>query len=512
MSQSRPSFLSRRARGGLVGLTAGLVLLLSGDRASTAIPQGIDPLDILKVLSRPNVFVALSTAGTMGDTLNSTASTRITLGGDHPSSKLRIAKDTIRQFVQDNQTAANFELGIYEQPAAALFIDDAAGRTPAVGGVPAHRFIYTSTDPNAASISANVGLASLTASGNLVRDGDDPADPVDVATDNVTDGAGTSLYRLWAGIFFNGDSVTVDSTGAVCSPTTPGTPTNPATVDVKLVSGTCAAPGGGITNAIFTFQGVAGDWGNPAGSCDGHLEKMALRPCTDVDQVTDIAPFLDPQLQVDTGTTNLRPVGYPSPDNFGNPGITTFGLLNGGFQPVAETLIDLKASFATLYSGTIAAITDQTARPRSIAIVIMDTDDTCSSAGTPSATDPTTLDNNALRAAHKAQRLYERIASLDPASSVPTFVIAYGGAVDTTRANWIAYGGSGMQLVSPGDTNPATQWPAAPTATDLANCPNCQVAYQAPDSNALYAAMLDAVAQAANTGEFSASPQVVSTV
>src|SRR5262245_5285590 len=266
MSESRPSFLSRRMRGAMFGVAVALVLLLAGDRASTSptisgIEVGIDPLDILNAQSKPNILLVLSTASTMSDTLNSPSqptAARLILGGDHASSKLAVAKSTIRQFISDNQSIANFQLGVYEQPAGSLFIDSATGRLPQVGGVPAHRFVYTTTDVNAASILANVGQASLTASGKLVRD---------PSTATLTDANGTTLVRLWAGVFLNGDGITVDSTGTVCS-TTPGASaaTNPATFSVKLLNSTCAA-GSGVASATFTFQGVAGDWGNPANSC-----------------------------------------------------------------------------------------------------------------------------------------------------------------------------------------------------------------------------------------------------
>jgi len=508
MSESRPSIFSRRTRGILSGVVSALLILMAGDRASTSpiisgIEVGIDPLDILRIQSRPNILLVLSTASTMSDTLNSPSlpsASRLTLGGDHPRSKLAIAKQTIRQFITDNQTTANFQLGIYEQPAGTLFIDNAGGRLPQVGGVPAHRFIYTTTDVNATNISANVGQASLTASGNIVRD---------PATDNVIDAGGATLFRLWAGRFFNGSTIQVSSTGAFCA-TSAGSATNPATVTLQQLSGACGT--GVSVQAVFTFYGVAGDWGNPAGSCAGHLTKLNLASCSDADQLTDFTPFIDPQIKVDTAASNLRPIGYPSPDNVVNPAITTFGLINGGHQPIAETLIDLKTQFNTLYTTTITSILPVARRPKTAVILITDGDDTCVDSATPDTTlSSTTLDDNALRAAHKAQQLFTPISATDPASSVPTFVVGYGAGVSLTRANWIAYGGSGLTLATTG-AGASERWATAPTPAQVAACPDCQQAYDAPDGTRLYASLLDAVAQAANSGQFSASPSIVATV
>ncbi len=510
MSESRPSIVSRRTRGILSGVASALLILMAGDRASTSpiisgIEVGIDPLDILRIQSRPNILLVLSTSSTMSDTLNSPSlptASRLTLGGDHPNSKLAIAKQTIRQFITDNQTTANFQLGIYEQPANSLFIDTASGRLPAVAGVPAHRFIYTTTDANATNITANPNLASLLALGNVVRN---------PATDNVTDAGGTTLFRLWSGVFFNGHSITVDSTGIVCS-TTPGAiaVSNPAALQVQSLSSDCASAVS--ATATFTFQGVAGDWGNPAGSCAGHLTKLNLASCSDADQLTDFTPFLAPQLSVDIATPNLRPVGYPDPDALPNPAITTFGLLNGGHQPIAETLIDLETQFTALYGSTISAINPPGRRPKTAVILVTDGDDTCVDAAKPDTTlSTTTLDDNALRAAHKAQQLFAPISVTDPASSVPTFVVGFGAGVTLTRANWIAFGGSGLTLPTTG-TGTAERWTAAPTSAQLAACPDCQQAYDAPDGTRLYAALLDAVAQAANSGQFSATPSIVATV
>ena len=62
------------------------------------------------------------------------------------------------------------------------------------------------------------------------------------------------------------------------------------------------------------------------------------------------------------------------------------------------------------------------------------------------------MDANARRAASYAEVLYTPIVATEPASSVQTYVIGYGGAFtagEPYRLNWIAWGGSGLGQGTP---------------------------------------------------------------
>ncbi|MBI3932185.1 MAG: hypothetical protein HY317_02110 [Acidobacteria bacterium] len=104
--------LGRRVllRGGFAGLAAALVLVLSGDRgALTAAPGGIDPLEILKLQIKPNVFIILDTSGSMMEP----GSNILPLGGDDFSGKMHQAKKALNTVVSANKARVNFGLGSY---------------------------------------------------------------------------------------------------------------------------------------------------------------------------------------------------------------------------------------------------------------------------------------------------------------------------------------------------------------------------------------------------------------
>ncbi len=49
-------------------LAVGLLFVLVGDRAMTATPLGIDPLEVLNLQIKPNVLIVLDTSGSMNET------------------------------------------------------------------------------------------------------------------------------------------------------------------------------------------------------------------------------------------------------------------------------------------------------------------------------------------------------------------------------------------------------------------------------------------------------------
>src|SRR6185295_3254924 len=104
--------------------------------------------------------------------------------------------------------------------------------------------------------------------------------------------------------------------------------------------------------------------------------------------------------------------------------------------------------------------------------------------------------------------LYQKITTED-ASGVPTFIIALGGGAVPSRANWVAYGGSGM-VRSTTPYGADNRWASIPTAADVAACATCRPAFLASDATSLTAALQSAIDEAVDSGEFSASASVVS--
>ena len=140
-----------------------------------------------------------------------------------------------------------------------------------------------------------------------------------------------------------------------------------------------------------------------------------------------------------------------------------------------------------------------------------DGDDTCSTATTTAGAS----DNLALRAAYRAQLLYAPIVTvpaIDPASSVTTFVVAFGAGVSSNRSNWIAWGGSGMVKEPTTGTGDPQQWTTIPTAAERAACVTCRDAFVAGDAQALIDALQAAIDQGQSAGEFSDQQSITESV
>ncbi len=527
MSEKLRSTLSRRARGAVFGVAAGLLLLLSGDKASTAVVFGIDPLEILKLQVRPNVLLTLDSSGSMREALTSPP---IRLGDDHERSKMKLAKDTLRTFIQNNQTRVSFQFGIYNTPG----FDNPAGTKYNNANsqlymqpTEADRWIYSTTNALAAPVRVNPG-GTTDSPGKIRRVDcvdlpDVPGEDCDSPSNTFTfmDVDNTIVYSLFAKRFFNGETVRHAPDGTWCS-TLPGVPTSPPTVNLQQVS-TCAVGGVNVGAAVtFTFQGIEGDWNNPSAACNGFFNLVPLRPCNDLDQIATIGGFLNPSLLMGVGGLTVQGYadgGAPNYNMAANPTgqPTSNGLRAGGFTPVGNSLRDLKLIFNDMYNGgplkpaslptPIGSITPAALRPRTYIIFLTDGDDTCEPDGDTSGA----TDDNALHAAYRAQQLYARINAADPASGVETFVILFGSGASKNRGDWVAYGGSGMVRATTAWQG-GTRWSTAPTAADIAACATCRPAYSAANASDLAQALQDAIAQAVGQGEFSASPPIVSTV
>lgn len=533
MSEKRRLSFPWQLRGAVFGVACGLLLLLSGDRARTAVISGIDPLEILKLQVRPNVLVVLDSSGSMRETLTSPP---ITVGDDHPRAKMSQAKTALRQFIQDNQTRVSFQFGIYN----AAGYDNPAGtrynnsNSEIYMDTSSTRFIYTSDDPAAALHQVNPA-GSENSNGKIKRIDcvdlpDDPGEDCDDDGNDYTimDIDGSLFYLVKSKRLFNGQTVRHTSGGTWCS-TTVGAATNPPTLTLQEVDD-CTTPADQGTPVTFTFAGKAGDWRNPSSACDGFFNLVPLLPCNDLDQIATLGGFFNPSLLLSDGMTidGYADSGDADGDSSdstdfdinadhvtGQP--TSNGVRAGGFTPIGNTLTDLKAIFNDMYSGgplkpaslptPIGSITPQALRPRTYIIFVTDGDDTCLPDGTTTGAD----DNNALHAAYKAQLLYARINPSDAASGVESFVILFGSGASKTRGDWVAYGGSGMaRSTTPFSTS--LRWATAPTPGDIAACSTCRPAYSASNASELSDALQNAISFSIGQGEFSTAQTIVSTV
>jgi hypothetical protein len=497
MSESRRSFMTGWQRAGLAGLASALVLLLSGDRGRTATSSGIDPLEILKLQVRPNVFVVLDSSGSMGETPASNS-----VGGDSPYSKLYQAKAVMKQIILDNQEKVSFQFGKYTQPLPSPA--NPPTQTLTTFTLPtgnSSRFLYISTDPNADAMQVNPG-GSVGSTGRVRRN---------TSSMDFTEG-GVTYYRLQAGRFLNARRIYVLANGTFCSDVASGTATDPPFVEMQ-VKNACADASG--TGPVVRFDWAGADTWNGAfasNTCGGYQSLVDMASCTNITQIDDIGTYLEPELEIDVNTGQIT--GYSetgvgcSVTNPCRP--NEFGIRGAGNTPIANSLINFKTLFDSLWNtGTanVPAISTQTpVKQKTFAIVVTDGDDTCDTTTTSGSGD-----NLALRAAYRGQVLYNRIVPTDPASGVTTFVVAFGTGVAPARANWIAWGGSGMVKGTTG-TGAATRWASTPTPAERSACTTCQDAFIAATASDLSDAIQSVIDQSVGQGQFSAAQSIVGTV
>ncbi|PYQ02714.1 MAG: hypothetical protein DMF83_22935 [Acidobacteria bacterium] len=97
-------------RGLSLALAAGLMSLLVGDRARAITTNpGIDPLQILDLQIKPNVYIILDTSGSMREPFQNAPQ----MGGDDPMTKMYRAKSALNSFLTTNATKYNFGFGSY---------------------------------------------------------------------------------------------------------------------------------------------------------------------------------------------------------------------------------------------------------------------------------------------------------------------------------------------------------------------------------------------------------------
>jgi hypothetical protein len=511
-------------RAATVGLAAGLVFLLAGDRgARSAVPTGIDPLEVLNLQVRANAIIVLDSSGSMrerpdgvdgagGNAVDGLLSTPIEgeLVGDDQNAKMFTAKQVLKQIVIDNQTKVSFQFGQYVQSAT-----DYGPENPT--------YLYTclTTAPGSESACTAAAADQAYNVSGLVR----------AATDERTDTPGVTTYLLTSTAYHVNRHYRVQSnnttlcatngntaiTGvAAWSQPSPATDWNLATkpqpyIEIERFTNTACTTGGGAANtAKYYFRGVNWTKGNDLTvACGGFQSRVALAACSTVDQFSAIGPYLDPEVVPTTtdndSTTNLRAVVPNS-------------IRSSGPTPIAESIIDIRTIFGTsattgLWGSGTNPIKTLTPKPRTFVIVVTDGDDTCTSSSSYSASN---LGANARRAAYQAQLLYAGIgaAPVDPASKVQTFVVVLGSGADATRANWIAWGGSGMSSnpTTDGPANDGTRWTTDPTPAQKAACPTCVNAFVAANATDLRNALQAAIDQGQSLGEFSDQQSITESV
>ena len=342
-------------------------------------------------------------------------------------------------------------------------------------------------------------------------------------------------HQIYAGAYFNGEVVRVDTNGTVCDVTFPSAPLPvPAKVTLQGVAAGCGGDTG--TPVDFVLGGGRMSGNQSPANCAGYTEGAGLRPCDqnagDV-QLQSILPVIDREVPMNSDGT-LQSYSENAATLVATlPGSTVGGARAAGNTPIANSLEDIKTNFDLLWStgqvacpaGTPSGTTYQwdvqhcpdrdgngasdpgytrlaldpisthtDPKERTIVLFVTDGDDTCTGSGG---------DDNALWSAARAQALYTRIVATEPASSVQTYVLGFGNGATPQRLNWIAWGGSG--LVKAG-----TPW-TTPTAAEVAACKargECQDAFLAPDAETLASYLQGIINQGVTSGEFVAQTPV----
>jgi hypothetical protein len=531
----RRHYWSGGARAVFSGLAIGLTLLLSSSSARLAATPGIDPLEILQLQVRPNVMMVLDSSGSMGQGVNGDPD----LSNEYPDTKIVIAKSVLNSFIPANQAKVSFMFGQYTQTDDLDLADQ-------------NRYMYGTLNAAAENI-------SVTPNGN--KDASGSAAKIRRSANNaafeVTGQPSGTVFVLFAARFFNGHKIFVKaSDGSYCG-TGASVGTGGAVDDfgvtrayVDIAQKTnCADAGDNGVNVRFFFYGVSRSTGtngwqgiDATTTCGGFKMLTDMSACTDNTQFTAIADFLKPEMQFNGnqdalffGNTTVEGPAIPLGASLATPipaapiAITgggrndplRLGIRAGANTPIAETIKDFKA----IFSGTgvngdgqnlwftgrpnVSAISAQTpVKQRTFAIVLTDGDDTCDTATT--GNNGGSDDYPPLRAAYHAQLLYTKITA-EAASGVPTFVIALGSGANPNRANWVAYGGSGMvRATTPFGAD--SRWQSGPSAAEIAACSTCRPALLASNAATLATALQAAIDQAVDSGEFSASASIVSTV
>jgi hypothetical protein len=352
-------------------------------------------------------------------------------------------------------------------------------------------------------------------------------------SDTLPDGSTLTFYKIFARRYANGQTLLVRPDGTPCTVIAPafgttavggtGVAGDEPWIDLQRADDTCTAVTP-IEKVRFKFSSVAastnfvataddGTWRDAPDTltCGGYRSLVDLQPCTNNAQFALISPHLQNEIGINPNTR--WPVGYAE-DATGavTSEPTRTGMRSGGLTPIAQSLEDIDGTFTNTTWPIIRAYGGGNGPyPKTFVIFLTDGDDTCSS----DTTSDFNGDTMALRAAYRAQLLYEAVDTSTQrravASSITSFLVAFGSGASATRADWIAYGGSGMVRATTG-TGGAIRWASAPTATDVANCSTCQKALIAATAADLGRLLQIAIDQGQTVGVFSDQQSVTESI
>jgi hypothetical protein len=388
-------------------------------------------------------------------------------------------------------------------------------------------------------------------------------------------GTFVNFYQLRAGRLWDGEVVYVNPSGETCAMDFPtaATQTSPPSVYLQAADASCNP----LTDrATFAYGG--GDFGGNNRSCQGFRSKSSLVPCDlrtppAPNQASMIDPYIDTEIPFDATGAAADWNGDGTPDYVerqdGTWAVSSINIAPSakadGSTPIANSLIDIKGlpdgsntcitnplpapggfdlnsvngnvgacvqrNFSLLWNNGQTGTTNMAGPPpwqldpiknhrnpkeKTIVLFVTDGDDTCgyyrSGGGA--------TDTNALRAAYWAEQLYRPINAAEPASSVQTYVVGFGGAFtggEPYRLNWIAWGGSGLgqgNVGQPAIADDGNRWTESSTSitNKRAQCDTCQDAFVAPDAATLAAQLQGIIDQGASQGEFNAQQSITETV
>ena len=413
---------------------------------------------------------------------------------------------------------------------------------------------------------ARINLLQRTAGNTMVEtfDPDGPSTTLVPALDNPSPTRQVTTYNLDAQKYWNGETVYVDSSGNACD-LAAGPATNPPTVTLQLTTICANGKASADANNKATFSWGGGLVNTGSGTCNGYNSQVPLVPCDQLSppQYNTVSPYLDNEIPLNADGS-LK--GYSEKTNGTGTVVTNpsaGGVIASGNTPLAQSINDVATLFASIWnsgnqnvtpiaSGSAPALpgggikTHLSPREKTIFILVTDGDQNCTPfvLGSPDSGascqtigaapySPTSMcmsDAAALGAAASAQKLYNPDTTAnkgngsgagtvnadgtingDPAGSVTTYLVAYGNGADQARANWIAWGGSGMKRTlstySSNDT-----WSTIPSQSERSACKTCVDAYMAPDPNTLKSVLESVINQGASSGEFTAQQSLTDSV
>lgn len=534
VSVMKQSSRSRLGRALTMGLAAGLVFLLAGDRGQTAQVFGIDPLLVLRLQIKNNVLFIFDTSGSMKWPVDIDA---MPVGADDPMSRMYQAKQAVAAVVAANSQRLNFGIASYNVLAASKTlnqgqdfdedVEDPTDNTQVRDDGP---FIYVSNDIDAATYYNTYTCPAVggnrdgffcnmsntftsydgqtTGSNEVYRSFGNRqrgtgatsakffADPYPVG---CTPGVNCRYYmhsRLFrSGVSFTWNTASTNDTTRLTSTGTISCPNPPA----GLTGNNPDANGDGVADqarpcfefidqsgnsAIFYYSSAI--YENQAGAaCDGAAVLTQVAPCTG-DNSTAVLNQMRPELPV----LNVNTLGVASltPTLTAN---TVTDYMDGDNTPVAGLRADqstpLAGSLDDIRTANPAAFPSFITGQKNFVILLTDGDDTCAS----------TNGNTAARiAAQAAQSLYY---GPDDNHRAETFIVAFASAVNLGRANLIAKGGHGCTIANDGT------YSACPV-----NPP--RDAFSASNTEDLIAALQAALDLTQSSGQFAASSAIVGTV